>query len=479
MVASVQRAISRSRPFLLIVIILVTAAAAWLIRDGGSLTDRLRRGTSSLYLSPTQQQQQQQPPHYSSIDSVYFPLTVRWPSQSIHGSMTVVYDMWFRSPTELFMICWNYSGVEEKFDFQHLRVVVDGVNITGRFTRESPYDQHCYIVFYLSQPAAVANTVDIGFTTSPEEFTFRDVQIQSLSGIGIEPHRAAAATTAATTTAAHHHGLTLSTFLSHDHYMLPLMYEHYTQQGVSHFIIGYNAVDMHAVWPLLLKRHNIEYVHWPYTYWFLPTPTTPVAPWLAQAQQTWLTMMSNKWLPHHEWMLQVDVDEFVMLTAAATTAAAEGGVSEEATVTTAVVAANASSDTIPPLTILSFLQSRPIRRYYTIPNKFAHAVTDWRQWLKNYTIVHAALQYDHSSNSYSHSNNSDEQQRLLSLSPVAVWEPASATSTASVIDRDAVLLSPFVIAASVEPALPCPTRTKTIYHRSFRLSDAIVDVSEA
>lgn len=85
-------------------------------------------------------------------------------------------------------------------------------------------------------------------------------------------------------------------------------YNYYINQGVEHFFMYYNGrLDDR---PNLIYNSNITYIEWNYCYWYLTKDTNQR---IHHAQIPALLSFSKKYLPHTEYSLMIDTDEFLFV----------------------------------------------------------------------------------------------------------------------------------------------------------------------
>jgi hypothetical protein len=100
----------------------------------------------------------------------------------------------------------------------------------------------------------------------------------------------------------------LATLFKDDYHWLDLTYRYYKRQGVDRFYFFYNG-DISRIVDALPPYPDIVYGSWPFQYW--SPGAGPTGNYLHHAQTTFLTMVMQRFHPHHEFLLLNDLDEFV------------------------------------------------------------------------------------------------------------------------------------------------------------------------
>jgi hypothetical protein len=100
----------------------------------------------------------------------------------------------------------------------------------------------------------------------------------------------------------------LATLFKDDYHWLDLTYRYYKRQGVDRFYFFYNG-DISRIVDALPSHPDIVYGSWPFQYW--SPGAGPTGNYLHHAQTTFLTMVMQRFHPHHEFLLLNDLDEFV------------------------------------------------------------------------------------------------------------------------------------------------------------------------
>jgi hypothetical protein len=243
---------------------------------------------------------------------VHRPANLLFPDKS---DVAIVYDAWFRTPLELFLIVHYHPNV----NYAQLQVTVDGNDATGRFKDYGRNPNGRHLVYQLRHPVAAKNMLKLSF--GDVTATHYNLDVLSLLPVTAE--------------------LVHTTLFMHDFELLDLAYKYYTAQGFTRFIWAYNGVIDDAVLAKIPAYPNLELVEWNYAYSFrIPTA------W-QHAQICWLTYTVHRILPQSEWVASVDFDEFL-----------------------AIRTGERIADAI---------SSRPLKQMHIFRNRFAEVPSDWKE----------------------------------------------------------------------------------------------------
>jgi hypothetical protein len=103
-------------------------------------------------------------------------------------------------------------------------------------------------------------------------------------------------------------GLAVATLFKHDHAYIGSMIEWYRTQGVTDFYLYFNGPVLPAGLP---SGSGIHYGLWNHRYWNPTNWRDKETGWVHAAQTAFLTMARLRYLPDHEWVGFVDIDEHV------------------------------------------------------------------------------------------------------------------------------------------------------------------------
>lgn len=104
-------------------------------------------------------------------------------------------------------------------------------------------------------------------------------------------------------------GLAIATLFKHDYKFIPYMVEWYRTQGFTAFYLYFNGSVLP---PDLYKAPDIYYRLWNFPYWNRANYLDKETGWVHNAQPAFLTTARLRYLPNHDWIGFVDIDEMVM-----------------------------------------------------------------------------------------------------------------------------------------------------------------------
>jgi hypothetical protein len=103
-------------------------------------------------------------------------------------------------------------------------------------------------------------------------------------------------------------GLAIATLFKYDSLFIREMITWYRAQGCTAFYLYYNGAKLPEGLP---QGPDIHYGVWPVTYWNPADWRNKETGWVHLGQTTFLTMARLRFLPDHDWLGLVDIDEHV------------------------------------------------------------------------------------------------------------------------------------------------------------------------
>ena len=215
------------------------------------------------------------------------PHAVPWPGRPGYA---VVFDCWFGTPMTLTVVGFWHDHLAPQWG-RDMEVRVDAMDgrgwqdVSARFIEQGQYPNGRLLTFHLDRPVRPFNNSVSFHASQGDVVQHHNLAVQSLLPITREAVHVAMFKT--------------------DLQLLPLHVHHMTQQGFTHFLWFHNGPVTPEVLSMMPPNDGrVVLMEWDFLY-MMPDHDN-----MQQAYMALLTWVARRLLPHVEWVMITDLDEF-------------------------------------------------------------------------------------------------------------------------------------------------------------------------